>query len=96
MNVTRREFLGVATAAGSAAVLNGSLLAAEIAPAATKQAEFAVTPQSWPLFRGDSLAQGVSPSALPDKPCLLSFVVQGHDRNAGLLYLIGAVAGTGE
>jgi outer membrane protein assembly factor BamB len=68
MNVTRREFLEAAAAAGSAAVLTGGVPAAEIAPAPAKQPQFMVTPKSWPLFRGDSLAQGVSPSALPEKP----------------------------
>ena len=58
MSVTRRDFLGTAAAAGSAALLGGSLPGAEITPAGAKQAEFSVTEKSWPLFRGDSLAQG--------------------------------------
>src|SRR5262245_21660517 len=68
MNVTRREFLETGAAAGSAALLAGTLPAAEVSPASAKPREFAVTAKSWPLFRGDSLAQGVSPSPLPEKP----------------------------
>jgi hypothetical protein len=71
MNVTRRDFLGAAAALSSAALVRGPLPAAEVAPASAKQAPFAVTAKSWPLFRGDSLAQGVSPSALPAKPDVL-------------------------
>jgi outer membrane protein assembly factor BamB len=68
MNVTRRVFLAAIAATSSTALLSGSLPAAEVAPPPAKLPEFAVTAKSWPLFRGDSLAQGVSPSGLPEKP----------------------------
>ncbi|HEX5104194.1 MAG TPA: PQQ-binding-like beta-propeller repeat protein, partial [Pirellulaceae bacterium] len=77
MNITRREFVAAA-AAGSAAVVGRSLLASESAPAGAKPAASAITAKSWPLFRGDSLAQGFSPSSLPAKPEVLwKHTVQG-------------------
>jgi outer membrane protein assembly factor BamB len=80
MRTTRRDFLATGAAVAGSIVLSPRLPASDSATKAASGAALAVdvTTKSWPLFRGDSQAQGVAKSQLPDKPQLLwSIKVEG-------------------
>src|SRR5687767_12529621 len=65
MNKPRRDFLA-ALAALSITACSRARAGASEADAATLPGVVA-TAKSWPLYRGDALASGVSKSTLPDK-----------------------------
>jgi outer membrane protein assembly factor BamB len=80
MRSSRRDFL-----AGSAVLAGGALLADRLSASesaskgdAVAGSTVGVSEKAWPLFRGDSQAQGVAKSSLPEKPQLLwSLKVEG-------------------